>query len=101
MAEKPPFHTLEYWYHGHVSLLGYARLIKSKLPPLLRLFARVFVEDAILDTHSQVIRVYYSYTCYSDIHVKNRFCYEFTLDALEKAANGDNVITTNTPAKIK
>lgn len=83
---------LRYWYE-HTSMLGFARMIKEKLPLRLRLFTKVYVDKKWLDNRSCVIRVYYSYRSFA--HVKNgeRFCYEFTLDALEKEANGRKVIT--------
>lgn len=86
--------NLRYWYE-HTSMLGFARMIKEKLPLRLRLFANVYVDEKWLDNRNNVIRVYYSYKSYADIKNGERFCYEFTLDDLEEEANGSKTITKN------
>lgn len=83
---------LRYWYE-HTSMLGFARMIKEKLPLRLRLFTKVYVDEKWLDSRFDVIRVYYSYRSFAYVKNGERFCYEFTLDDLELEANGRNVIT--------
>lgn len=55
---------LSYWYE-HVSMLGFARMIKQKLPLRLILFTNVYVDEKWLDNRANVIRVYYSYKNYA------------------------------------
>lgn len=85
---------LSYWYK-YTSMLGFARMIKEKLPLRLRLFTNVYADKKWLDNRSNVIRVYYSYKSYAKVKNGKRFCYEFTLDDLELEANGKKLITKN------
>ena len=84
--------SLRYWYN-HTSMLGFARMIRKKLPLRLRLFTKIYVDEKWLDNRAGVIRVYYSYRHYATM-IDERFCYEFTLDDLEEEANGGKYITS-------
>lgn len=84
--------NLQYWY-SHTSMLGFARMIRNKLPLRLKLFTKIYVDIKDLDTHSGIIRVYYSYKSYAEVYKNERFCYEFTLEDFERESNGKPYIT--------
>lgn len=89
---------LTYWYN-HTSMLGFAWIIREHLPWYMRFFTKVYACEKQLDNRNKVIRVYYSYESFSD--VKNRFCYEFTLNDFIQASNGDKTITNKVFNKSK
>lgn len=84
---------LEYWY-DNTTILGFARMIKDRLPLRLRLFTNVYVEEKWLDNRCGVIRIYYTYKRYALPKDNQKFCCEFTLDDLEEEANGNLTITS-------
>lgn len=81
---------LEYWY-DHTSMLGFARVIRSKLPWYIRKFVNVYADTKRLDNRNGVVRVYYSFK--SADTSGNKFCYEFTVDDFEMESNGKPTIT--------
>lgn len=85
---------LSYWYN-HTSMLGFARMIRRKLPLRVRLFTNIYVDEKWLDNRTNVVRVYYSYKSYAKIKNGERFCYEFTQEDLQLEANGRKFITKN------
>ena len=86
---------LRYWYEN-TSMLGYAEIIRRRLPWYLRPFVKVYVDEKYLDSSHEVIRVYYSYCSYSDARYGRGFCYEFKLDDMEEIAQESETIAKAT-----
>lgn len=93
--------TLEYWMNCKISHLGFARMIREKLPWYLKIFTKIYVDTYLLDELCDVIRVYYSYKNYASPSLKGkRFCCEFTLDDIETEANGDSTISSRKRKRV-
>lgn len=83
------YENLRYWYNN-TSMLGFARLIRERLPVYIKPFVKICVDETFLDANREKIIVYFGFNHYPKRG--KAFSYEFSLEDLEEASNGKGYI---------